>query len=223
MEDTENFNETDGFEQARRAILAECLMLAPFEGWTSVMLRNAAAAAGEEPSAAKAAFPRGVSDVLRYWSGEADAAMTAAMAAPGFADKRVRDKVADAVRARIEALSQHKEAARRAAAVLAAPHMAPLAAKLTWATADAVWRGLGDASTDFNFYSKRAILTGVLTSTMARWLADDSPDGAPTEAFLAARIDNVMQIEKAKAQIRKLGIDPAAPLSWLAKARYPGR
>ena len=61
---------------------------------------------------------------------------------------------------------------------------------------------MGDASTDFNFYSKRAILSGVLSATFARWLGDDSDDEAATKAFLAARIDNVMQFEKLKARVR---------------------
>jgi ubiquinone biosynthesis protein COQ9 len=226
MENITKSHTIDGFEEERRAILAECLVLAPFDGWTAGMLRNAAITAEVDPAAVRAAFPKGVSDVLRFWSGEADRAMVGAMAAPGFAEKRIRDKVADAVLARIEALAPHKEAARRAAAYLAAPPLSPfegppLAAKLAWTSADAIWRGLGDKSTDFNFYSKRAILSGVLVSTMARWLADDSADGAATDAFLAARIENVMQIEKAKAQVRKLGIDPVAPIGWLARLRYP--
>ena len=32
-----------------------------------------------------------------------------------------------------------------------------------------------------------------------------------------------MQIEKAKAEIRKLNIDPKKPVEWLAKLRYPAR
>ena len=78
-----------------------------------------------------------------------------------------------------------------------------------------------DKSTDFNFYSKRGILTGVWLSTLTRWLADESEDEAPTRAFLDARIDNVMQIEKVKGKVRELNIDPAKPVEWLAKLRYP--
>jgi ubiquinone biosynthesis protein COQ9 len=147
--------------------------------------------------------------------------MAAAFAAPGFARLKIREKVAFALRARIDALRPHKEAARRAAATLALPVYGTLGARLVWATADVVWRGLHDKSTDFNYYSKRAILSAVWTSTFARWLADESSGEAATNAFLDRRIDNVMQLEKLKARARELGLDPAKPLSTLARLRYP--
>ncbi len=221
MENSKKTRDVDGFETARAAILDHCLALASFDGWTSRMLADAIRAADIDAATAKAAFPGGVRDVVRYWSAVTDERMAGAMAAPGFAEQRIRDKVAGAVRTRIDLLREDKEAVRRSAALLAVPSMGPLAARLVWATADAIWRGLGDKSTDFNFYTKRAILSGVITSTMARWLADDSEDEAATHAFLDARIENVMQFEKVKSQAKKLGFDPSAPIGWLAKLRYP--
>ncbi len=209
------------FEAERRDILARALRLAPFEGWTSVMLRRAAAQAQVDKSVLAAAFPGGVRDLLQLWSEMLDAEMAAAMKGDAFAEKRIRDKVASAIRARIDAIGPaNKEAARRAAAMLALPLYAGLSTRLVWRTVDTVWRGLGDVSTDFNFYSKRAILAGVWTTTLARWLADDSENAAATDTFLKARIDNVMQIEKIKAQANKLALDPKGPIRLLARLRY---
>ena len=50
---------------------------------------------------------------------------------------------------------------------------------------------------------KRATLGGVYSSTVLYWLGDDSPDAMATWAFLDRRIDDVMQIEKVKARVRK--------------------
>ena len=80
---------------------------------------------------------------------------------------------------------------------------AALGAKLVYRTVDAMWRAAGDTATDFNFYTKRGILAGVYGSTAMRWFNDTSEDEAPTEEFLAARIENVMQFEKFKAQAKK--------------------
>lgn len=220
QKDPELTDNIDGFEKARRKLLEAALNEAAFDGWNGAMMRKAATAAGVDPSVAAAAFPRGARDLLRYWSIRSDEAMREAMDAPEFDRLKIREKVAFAVSARIDILRPHKEAARRAAAVLALPTSGLLGAQLAWKTADAIWRGLGDKSTDFNYYSKRGILSGVWTSTFARWLADDSEDEAATQRFLDARIANVMEIEKAKAQIRKLGLDPAAPIRALAKLRY---
>lgn len=209
----------DGFEPARRRILEAALARAPFEGWTPVLIRRAAAEACVDRASAAAAFPGGVADLLRFWSLTLDEAMVAATAEPSFQSLRTREKVPTVIRSRLAALKPHKEAARRAAATLALPIFAPLGLKLAWSTADAVWRAMGDGSTDFNFYTKRATLMGVWTSTFARWLADD--DDENVQAFLDRRIENVMQVEKLKSRIRDSGFDPEGMLGWLAKRRYP--
>ena len=220
-DNNDKFAPADGFEPVRDAVFPKVLPRAAFEGWTSSMLDAAAREAKIAPGALKAAFPGGVRDLLRYWSERADSQMLDAMRRPEFQKLKIREKVGFAVRARLDALTPHKEAARRAAAMMALPPFGILAARLSWETADKIWCGLGDQSTDFNFYSKRGILTGVWTSTFARWLADDSEDRAPTDAFLDDRIENVMQIEKAKARVKKLGLDPSKPIEWLARLRYP--
>lgn len=210
----------DGFEDERALILEKLLPLVPFEGWTDGAISLAATEAGVEPATTKAAFPRGAVDAIKVWSARSDQAMGDAMKASEFKTLKIREKVAFAVRARLGAIRADKEAARRAAATLALPINAPVAADLAWKTADTIWRGLGDKSADFNYYTKRGILTAVWTSTLARWLSDDDPTESATNAFLDARIENVMQIEKVKAKVRELNIDPTKPLEWLAQFRY---
>lgn len=210
-------------DAVRNAILAEALPGAAFDGFTPLALERAAASAGCKKADLAAAFPGGAIDLLRWWSLKADAAAAEAAGERRDPPLKIREKVAAGVEARLAYLRPHKEAARRAAAYLALPHNAPEAARLLWASADAIWRAMGDASTDFNFYSKRAILSGVLSATFARWLGDDSEDEAATKTFLAARIDNVMQFEKLKARVRDSGFDPEGVFGWLAKLRYPER
>ncbi|NNE41084.1 MAG: COQ9 family protein [Marinicaulis sp.] len=219
----EKTDDYDGFSEPRAKILDEMLKKAVFDGWSRRALNDAARDVGVDSATLKAAFPKGVSDVLRYWSSETDAVVLAAMNDEEFDALKIREKVAFGVQTRLYKLRPHKEAVRRAAAFLALPLNGKLAAELTWNIADTIWRGLGDKSTDFNYYSKRTILSGVWTSTFARWLADDSEDQAATKAFLDARIENVMQIEKVKSRAKKLGIDPTAPIGFFAKLRYGAR
>ena len=213
--------EDDGFSQDRRKVLDAAVARAPFDGWNTQLLRLAAAEIGYDRHRVRALFPDGVRDALRYWSHIHDAAMVDAMSGPDFAGLKIREKVAFAVLARIDAMRENKESARRAAATLALPHNTVLGGQLVWRTADAIWLGLGDKSTDINWYTKRATLTGVWTSTLARWFADDSDDESATRSFLDARIENVMQFEKAKASFSKLGLDPKAPIEFFARLRYP--
>ena len=210
-------------EAMRDKLLEPMLAAAVFDGFTRNALAEAAELVGETAATAEAAFPDGAASVLTFWSQRADAAAVAILQTDEAKTWRIRDKVTNSVTARLEYLARNKEAARRAAATLALPTFAPLGARLVWRSADAIWRGLGDVSTDFNFYTKRAILSGVISTTTARWLADDDPDFAATRSFLADRIGNVMAFEKAKAQARKFALDPAKLVGALARARYPFR
>lgn len=214
-------NYSDPFDAVRARLSPAALKAAVFEGFTPKMMANAAKEAGVSAAELAAAFPKGALGLIEYWSAMADRAAAAALTDEGAQGLKIREKVALGVEARIAFLRPDKEAARRAAAFLALPPHAPTAARLVWNAADAIWRAMGDPSTDFNFYSKRAILSGVISSTMARWFADDSEGEAETTSFLRARIENVMQFEKLKAKVRDSGFDPAGMWGWLAKARYP--
>lgn len=212
---------SDPFDAVRARLLPAALKAAVFEGFTSQMMANAANEAGVSEAELAAAFPKGALGLIEYWSAMADRAAAAALTDEGAQGLKIREKVALGVEARIAFFRPDKEAARRAAAFLALPPHAPTAARLVWNAADAIWRAIKDPSTDFNFYSKRAILSGVISSTMARWFADDGEDEAETKSFLRARIENVMQFEKLKAKVRDSGFDPSGMWGWLAKVRYP--
>jgi len=98
-----------------------------------------------------------------------------------------------------------------------------MGAELSFRTADAIWRGIGDTSSDFNYYTKRLLLAGVVTSTMLYWFSDESEDGQPTWDFLDRRIENVMSIEKAKAGLQGVVSKLPNPFSLLGSLRYPSR
>ena len=65
-----------------------------------------------------------------------------------------------------------------------------------------IWQLIGDESEDFNWYSKRTILSAVYASTVLFWLGDDSEGSSETWHFLNRRIEDVMTFEKVKAQLK---------------------
>ena len=136
-------------------------------------------------------------------------------------EARVRDRISLAVRARLEAMAPHREAARRAAAFLALPQNAPLAAKLMFDTVDAMWRATGDQTSDFNYYTKRALLAGVYSATLLHWLSDSSADRAKTWTFLDARIEDVMKIQKMRRGLEKSLEKFPSPMDVLASITKP--
>lgn len=188
-------------QAARTALLAEALPEAAFEGWNEATLRRAAQAAGYSEGEVQLYCPGGILDLIETWSRTADEDARAAIASSGA--NRIRDKVTQAVLIRLAQYDGEEEAAARARGRLLLPDALDRGARLLWATSDMIWRAIGDRSTDANFYSKRAILSGVYASTLAIWLEERDPDKPKTREFLERRIDNVMQFEKVKGQWRK--------------------
>ena len=167
------------------------------------MLSQAAEEAGADKTAVARLFPNGTLGLIEAFSEDADRKMETALAARKLSAMKIRARIKTAVLARIAPLRAHKEAARRAAAFLTLPPHAALGVKLLYRTVDAMWRAVGDTSTDFNFYTKRAILAGVWSATLLRWFTDESENESATEAFLDRRIEDVMRFEKFKAQVKE--------------------
>ncbi len=185
------------------AVLAAALAHVPFDGFTDKVLHDAGAEAGVDRITLARLFPKGPLSLVETFSQSSDAEMERRLAKAKLSAMKVREKITLGVKTRIGVLKPQKEAARRAAAFLTLPPHAATGAKLVYRTVDSIWHAIGDTSTDFNFYTKRAILAGVYSTTLMRWFNDDSEDESATDDFLAARIENVMQFEKLKAGIRE--------------------
>ncbi|MFP7672586.1 COQ9 family protein [Marivita sp. S0852] len=183
-------------------LLDAALMHVPFDGWSDTAFRAAIEDTGIAPAVARGLFPRGAIDLAAAFHRRGDDAMVTALQQHDLSTMRFRDQVTLAVRLRLEAV-EDKEAVRRGATLFALPMHAAEGARLVWGTADRIWTALGDTSRDINWYTKRATLSGVYSSTVLYWLGDDSLEHQATWAFLDRRIGDVMQIEKTKAQLRK--------------------
>jgi ubiquinone biosynthesis protein COQ9 len=205
-------------------LLDAALSHVAFEGWTPTTFTEAVADSGLDLAVAQALCPRGAVDLAIAYHHRGDRAMRARLHATDLSPMRYRDRVAFAVRARLEA-AEDREAVRRGTTLFALPHHAADGARLIWGTADHIWTALGDTSDDVNWYTKRATLSGVYGSTVLFWLGDQSEDHSATWAFLERRIDNVMQIEKVKAQVRGnkfLSGLLAGPTALLGRIKAPG-
>ena len=191
-------------DSLREKLIDAAIAHVPFDGWGDKALLAAAKDLGVDPVVARNAFPGGAIEMIEFHSLLADRRMVAEFGATDRSELKLREKVALAVRLRLQANMAHREAIRRAVATLALPIHATLAARLLYRTVDAVWHAVGDRSTDYNFYTKRMLLAGVYSATVLFWINDKSADGAETWAFLDRRIADVMQIPKAMARLNKI-------------------
>jgi len=183
-------------------LVAAALAHVVFDGWSEVTFKAAIDDSGIDPALARGLCPRGAIDLAVAFHLQGDMDMANRIAAEDMSTLRYSEKVARAVRLRFEVIPD-KEAVRRGTTLFALPQHAAEGAQLIWGTADAIWKALGDTSNDLNWYTKRATLAGVYSSTVLYWLGDDSLESQATWAFLDRRIDDVMRIEKLKAQVNE--------------------
>ena len=208
--------EADWGDRMEQAVLDAAIVRAPAMGWNSRMVRAACDDNGLSLGDEELLLPNGARDLAALLSRRHDDRALATLAELDVASLKIRERIARAVSARLEAGAQDLEATRRCAAFLALPTNADLGLKLAWESADHLWHWAGDTATDWNHYSKRTILSAILIPAMTmRWF--DGRDAA--DAFVSRRIDNVMAFEKWKA-----GKDFDAPLrkvtEVLSQMRY---
>ena len=209
-------------DELRVDLAPEIARAAVFDGWTDQALNQAAALAGVDAAVARLAFPGGAMDMIGAWIESTDARMRAHFADGHLGTLKIRDRIRTLLLFRLDAIAGQEEALRRALAIQAMPQSLPRTARLGWNSADLMWRLAGDTATDYNHYTKRALLAGIYTATLAVFLDDDSDGKAETRAFLDRRIEDVMKFEKAKAQLLRKGegFDIAR---FLGRLRYPAR
>ena len=212
------------FEHTRDRLLDAILPHVPFDGWSQTAFAAAVADTGTDEALARAICPRAAVDLALAYHARGDGAMVARLAQTDLGALRFRDRIAMAVRLRLE-MASDREVVRSGVALFALPHNAADGARAVWGTCDAIWTALGDTSRDGNWYSKRATLSAVYSTTLLYWLGDDSDGHRATWEFLDRRIGDVMRIETLKARMRDTpALKPllAGPQWLFGRIRAPG-
>jgi ubiquinone biosynthesis protein COQ9 len=210
-------------EQLRRRLALAVGENAVFDGWTRAAVDSAAEQLGIDPVQARLAMPKSQAGMIDVYIQEVDRGLEAYFTPERLAKLKIREKIRALVWRRLEIMDPAREAVRRGLAILAMPQNVPLALRIGWRTADVMWRIAGDTSTDFNHYTKRMTLGAVYGSTLLVWLDDQSEGWADSAAFLDRRIDDVMKIEKFKAEWRGSSDQRLSVSRFLGRLRYPPR
>jgi ubiquinone biosynthesis protein COQ9 len=203
----------------RNRLLEAILPHVAFDGWTDAALQAGASDAGLDGVDIDRFFPGGAREIAAYFSDWADQQMLDALSSQDTDGLKLRERVVLAVRLRLEALALHRETVRRTIAFLSLPGNISRAGKGVYNTVDAIWYAIGDRSADFSFYTKRALLAGVITTTTLFWLNDESEDCADSWAFLDRRIADVMKIPALRSRLEKVACRLPDPFKILRAVR----
>ena len=196
---------------------------ATFDGWTDEALAMAADMEGVDPATARLAYKGGAMAMIAAWIARIDRDMARDLPPETLATMKIRERIRALVQYRLDAVRGQEEALRRALAIMAMPQNAPTALRLGWNSADTMWRLAGDTATDYNHYTKRAILASIYSATLLAFVNDQTDDKSETAAFLDRRIDGVMKFEKVKAKWLNPDRETFSVTRFLGRLRYPAR
>jgi ubiquinone biosynthesis protein COQ9 len=189
-------------QEIQDALVLASLPHVPFDGWGRAALEAGAADAGHPASMVERVFPKGAAQAVEHFAALADRRLEEqAATTEGLAAMRLSQRIFTLIKMRLEAWTEHREAIRRAVSLLTLPANAAVALRMTWATVDSLWHAAGDGTADFSYYTKRASLAAVYSSTMLFWLEDQSEGCAETWAFLERRLADVTRLPKLKKDL----------------------
>ena len=207
-------------DEIREALAPLVADNAAFDGWKAAARDLSADQLGVDRDVALLALPDATA-MIDAWFASIDRGMVETLPPETLGKMKVREKIAALVEARLDLLALHRETLRRALAILAMPTNVAHGAKLGWRAADLMWRAAGDTATDYNHYTKRAMLGGVYAATITVFLDDESEGQTDTRAFLARRIEGIMRFEKAKAQFLSRTEHRPSLSRFIGRLRYP--
>ncbi|XP_061863466.1 ubiquinone biosynthesis protein COQ9, mitochondrial [Colius striatus] len=198
-------------EQLQHRILTAALEFVPEHGWTAEAIAEGAKTLGLSVAAA-GMFHSDGSELILHFVSECNSKLSQLLEEEeklvqlGKAEKKPTDQfLRDAVESRLRMLIPYIDKWPQALSILLLPHNIPSSLNLLTSMIDDIWQYAGDQSTDFNWYTRRAVLTGIYNTTELVMLQDSSPDFEETWRFLENRVADAMNMGSAADQVQSTG------------------
>ena len=145
-------------------------------------------------------FDNKISNIIGIFNDKLDEEMYVIFNSQNNKNLGVTQTVKALVLSRFRASENRKSIIKTSLFFMAQPGNAYEALNQLMKTSSKIWEIAGDTSTGRNFYSKRLILAGVYSSTLAYWLAKETRSIDESEDFLDKRLDDVKNIGKISKQ-----------------------
>ena len=143
-------------------------------------------------------FKNGPIDFIETFSKIIDDEMEKNYESLAIKPDRVPQKIKTIILIRLHLSQKYKEAVRSSLSLTAIPKNSKQSLKILYRTCHRIWKIAGDTSTDFSFYTKRASLAAVYSSTLLFWLNDNSSTQDESESFLDRRLKDISRISNLK-------------------------
>ncbi len=196
-------------EQKKHKILSSFLKICNKSKIDNDLLSNIASDCDIKSAEVNLIFENGVTDIIDFYlSSNIDILKSKIADSGDFDSKKIREKIYFCVFNFFELQKDNRQAVATIKnfyfdlgnLVDKSNGLEPIsyAVKSAYQLSDEFWCILKDKSTDYNYYTKRVILTKILSKAFFKFVSDDSQELEATSAIISAEIDRVMQFEKFK-------------------------
>ena len=145
-------------------------------------------------------FPDKHISLLEFYLDSLNSQMTELSKNLDLVNLKTHQKIRELILLRLRKNQNEKELIERTFFTLLLPNNALISTKSLYKTVDQIWFLAKDKSTDFNFYTKRAILAAVYSTTLFYWLKNDNMD--KVELFLDKQLKKVSKIPQIKEKFK---------------------
>eukprot|EP01112_Ceratiomyxa_fruticulosa_P009774 TRINITY_DN2563_c0_g1_i1.p1 TRINITY_DN2563_c0_g1~~TRINITY_DN2563_c0_g1_i1.p1 ORF type:complete len:309 (+),score=50.97 TRINITY_DN2563_c0_g1_i1:137-1063(+) len=185
------------FEDPRPKILNASLPHVHKHGWTIEALSLGAKDVGL-PMIANGLFPNGPIHLVHHFVDKCNKEMAIELgkSKEHLATLRFKDKIGFGVKMRLRMIQPFINHWPQAMALLAHPPNIPDSLHHLYLLVDEIWHHSGDKATDFSWYTKRATLAGIYTSSELFMVSDTSENFQDTMGFVDRRLDDVIAFSK---------------------------
>ncbi|MDG7056292.1 MAG: COQ9 family protein [Wolbachia endosymbiont of Meromenopon meropis] len=192
-------------QDEKKIILNEMIKIIPFDGINDKTLLKACTRLNLVNSFCK--FQNGIYDILEHIAEDLNSSAETKLKNYNLENMKVRERVKLAVLIHLSSyasLPNYREFLKKILKFSILPKNTYFSSRLLYKTVSTIWYMVYDQSTDFNFYTKRAILAGIYLSTILFFINDYSENFVDTISFLDKRINNVITFQKVKIYLRKI-------------------
>ena len=188
----------------KKNLMTQMLDHVPDLGWTWDALHKAAKITKHHKNSTieelQTLFENKISNIIGTFNDKLDEDMYLIFNAESNTDLGTTDTVKALILSRLKASTNYKSIIKTSLFFMAQPRNVYDAFSQVMKTSNKIWEIAGDTSSGGTFYSKRFILSGVYSSTLAHWLAKETRTIEETEDFLDRRLDDVKNIGKISKQ-----------------------
>lgn len=188
-------------EEEKLLLLRSFLEISAVQGWNNNSFLIASKQSFGDEHYGYILFPGMEKEIVGYFSHMIDQQMNNILESSDIDCIGITDTIKQLVMIRIKLYEPYKDSIRSLIQSSFKIEMMRASTKLLWSTVSNIWYLAGDSSTDYNYYSKRALLSCVYFRTLLYWLNDNSNEYQETYEYLSQRVAEILQLRNFKNQI----------------------